>query len=287
MNAILSIQSHVVYGYAGNRIASFVIQRLGMKVSAINTVQFSNHTGYKCWEGKMFSSAHIRKLITGLEDLGILGFYDAVLSGYLGKILITKAIIEVVQKIKKLNPSSIYCCDPVMGDAEIGFFVNPNILPHVVKMILVADIITPNQFEASIISGITIRTLGDAQKAAQKLHSMGPSIVIIKSIFEENRNNIITLLSTGKEQYLVITPYITLTTSAGCGDLLAALFLTRYLQNKSPVLSLEYAVSSIYDILVATKHSASLELNIIESQDNIVNPTYIFKAQKISCIDYP
>ena len=41
---VLSIQSHVVYGAAGNSAAVFPMRRLGVNVWPINTVQFSNHT---------------------------------------------------------------------------------------------------------------------------------------------------------------------------------------------------------------------------------------------------
>src|ERR1700722_15662272 len=48
---ILSIQSWVSYGHVGNASAVFPLQRLGAEVWAINTVQFSNHTGYGHWTG--------------------------------------------------------------------------------------------------------------------------------------------------------------------------------------------------------------------------------------------
>ena len=44
---ILSIQSHVVSGYVGNKSATFPLQLLGFETDCINSVQFSNHTGYK------------------------------------------------------------------------------------------------------------------------------------------------------------------------------------------------------------------------------------------------
>jgi pyridoxal/pyridoxine/pyridoxamine kinase len=48
---ILSIQSWVSYGHVGNAAAIFPMQRLGAEVWAVNTVQFSNHTGYGAWRG--------------------------------------------------------------------------------------------------------------------------------------------------------------------------------------------------------------------------------------------
>ena len=44
MKNVISIQSHVVYGAAGNSAAVFPMQRLGLNVWPIHTVQFSNHT---------------------------------------------------------------------------------------------------------------------------------------------------------------------------------------------------------------------------------------------------
>ena len=44
MKNILAIQSHVVYGHAGNSAAEFPMRRLGANVWPLNTVQFSNHT---------------------------------------------------------------------------------------------------------------------------------------------------------------------------------------------------------------------------------------------------
>ena len=57
---ILSIQSWVAYGHVGNASAVFPLQRLGAEVWAINTVQFSNHTGYGAWRGQVFPESLIR-----------------------------------------------------------------------------------------------------------------------------------------------------------------------------------------------------------------------------------
>ncbi|MEF1336926.1 pyridoxal kinase, partial [Vibrio rotiferianus] len=47
MQGILSIQSHVSFGHAGNSSAVFPMQRMGFEVWPIHTVQFSNHTQYQ------------------------------------------------------------------------------------------------------------------------------------------------------------------------------------------------------------------------------------------------
>src|SRR5271169_5488028 len=108
---ILSIQSWVAYGHVGNASAVFPLQRLGAEVWAVNTVQFSNHTGYGDWTGDVFTGAQIRRLIDGIAALVALERCDAVLSGYMGDAGIGEAILDAVQRVKAANPRAVYCCD--------------------------------------------------------------------------------------------------------------------------------------------------------------------------------
>ena len=82
---VLSIQSHVAYGHVGNSSAVFALQRLGVEVWPVHTVQFSNHTGYGAWRGRIFDGESIDEVVEGIADRGVLGRCDAVLSGYLGR----------------------------------------------------------------------------------------------------------------------------------------------------------------------------------------------------------
>ena len=43
---VLTIQSHVAYGFVGNSAAVFPLQLLGFSPIVVNTVEFSNHTGH-------------------------------------------------------------------------------------------------------------------------------------------------------------------------------------------------------------------------------------------------
>src|SRR5690242_7302215 len=69
---ILSVQSWVSFGHVGNAAAVFPLQRLGCEAWAINTVQFSNHTGYGAWRGRVFEAAHIEELVDGIAERGAL-----------------------------------------------------------------------------------------------------------------------------------------------------------------------------------------------------------------------
>jgi pyridoxine kinase len=145
---ILSIQSSVAYGHVGNSAAVFPLQRLGHEVWPVLTVHFSNHTGYGAWRGPLLAPTDVADVINGIDDRGVLGEADAVLSGYQGDPAVGAVILDTVARVKGLNPDAVYCCDPVMGDVGRGMFVRPGI-PEFMRDTVVpqADILTPNHFE--------------------------------------------------------------------------------------------------------------------------------------------
>jgi pyridoxine kinase len=163
---ILSIQSSVAYGHVGNSAAVFPLQRMGFEVWPVNTVHFSNHTGYGQWRGSVLAVEDVVAIIRGIEDRGVLPDCDAVLSGYMGDASLGEVVVGAVGRIKTLNAKAIYCCDPVMGDAGRGFFVRPGI-PRFIKEVAVpaADVITPNQFELEFLTGMEVRDLDGARRA--------------------------------------------------------------------------------------------------------------------------
>src|SRR3954467_3324945 len=155
MVAVLSIQSHVAYGHVGNSSAVFPLQRRGIEVWPVHTVQFSNHTGYGGWRGPGFDGGVVNEVVDGIADRGVLGTCDAVLSGYLGSPDIGQAVVDTVAKVRAANPAALYCCDPVIGDVGRGVFVRPGI-PELLRDVVVpvADIVTPNHFELDFLSGV-------------------------------------------------------------------------------------------------------------------------------------
>jgi len=286
--AVLSIQSHVVYGYAGNTAAVFPLQRLGREVWAVNTVEFSNHTGYGSWRGIVLGAQLVSDLVTGLEERGALTRCDAVLSGYLGDASIGKAIIESVKKVRDSNANAIYCCDPVMGDTGRGFYVKPDI-PDMFKneLIPLADIICPNQFELEVITGIEIKTIKDALKAINKIHEMGPSVVLVTS-FKEEHGKLSMIASDKKNMYKTTTTELNLgNNAAGTGDMTTAVFLSRYMETKDIKTTLELCTASVFGVLESSykgsiKNNKNLiELKIIDEQHQFISPSYSFKAEQI------
>src|ERR1043165_7111026 len=180
---ILSIQSHVAYGHVGHGAAPFPLQRIGVEVWPIHTVQFSNHTGYGAWTGRVLDAALITEVVQGIAARGVLAQCDGVLSGYMGSAETGNAILDAVVQVKAANPNARYCCDPVIGDVGRGVFVRPGI-PEFMREYAVpaADIVTPNQFELDHLTGLPSATRRDALAAIDALHALGPTVILVTSL---------------------------------------------------------------------------------------------------------
>ncbi|OBZ85091.1 Pyridoxal kinase [Choanephora cucurbitarum] len=178
---VLSIQSHTVSGYCGNKAAVFPLQTLGFEVDILNTVQFSNHTGYPSWTGNRYSAQDVQDLFEGLEANELMDDYTHLLTGYIGNYAILEKIEKMVQKLKTKNSKLIYVCDTVMGDCG-QLYVSPEIVPLYRNIMKFADVVTPNQFEAETLTESKIENLDDACTVAKKLHELGSSHVVITSL---------------------------------------------------------------------------------------------------------
>lgn len=285
MANILSMQSHVAYGYVGNRAAVFPLQRLGHEVTAINTVQFSNHTGYGKWTGDIMSLDHIERIFEGLEERGALKNLDAVLTGYLGNPELGETLLKWLKVIKQHNPDVIYCCDPVMGDVGRGIFVRAGV-PEFFKNVAVhaATIMTPNQFELQLLTGIEIKSLQDAQKACRILHDQGVKIVLVTSLMrlDGNPDEIEIFLSSSQGQFLIATPHLNMPIAVnGSGDATTAIFLAHYLDQQDLKLSLEKTSASIFALFQSTLEHQRRELDLVGSQAQWIAPKQTFKAKEL------
>jgi pyridoxine kinase len=283
---ILSIQSHVAFGHVGNAAATFPLQRLGVEVWPIHTVQFSNHTGYGGWKGRVFDADMIREVMAGIEARGVLGECNGVLSGYMGAADIGAAILDAVSTVKRANPAARYCCDPVIGDVGRGIFVREGI-PEFMreKAVPAADIVTPNQFELDYLSRGESRTLRAARDAVKAVHDLGPRAILVTSLHtdETPADSIDMLASDQTGCFLVRTPKLPLTIN-GAGDAVAALFFAHYLRDGKLADALSRAASSIFGVLAKTAKSGAREIQLIAAQDQIVRPSRIFTAQALGSL---
>ncbi|CAL8089391.1 unnamed protein product [Orchesella dallaii] len=288
---VLSIQSHVVSGYVGNKCAVFPLQALGFEVDFINSVQFSNHTGYGQWKGQILADTDLEDLYEGLKMNNLVN-YSQILTGYVGSESFLRKIRDVVMRIKEKNPSAIYLCDPVLGDNG-HFYVPESLIPIYQNEVLpLADITTPNNFELELLSGMKVTSEAEAMTAMDILHQKGIPIVVLSSL-DASGNDLASYVSFRDSKdgprrvWKTIIPRLQ-GIFTGTGDLFAALFLGVYskLGKQNIPRVIESALSTMKVVLGRTKEKADQrnipvlpgekpkpsELQLVQSLDVILNP---------------
>jgi pyridoxine kinase len=283
VTAVLSIQSHVAYGHVGNSSAVFPLQRMGIEVWPVHTVQFSNHTGYGEWRGRVFDGQAVEEVVQGIADRGVLGGCDAVLSGYLGSADIGHAVVQTVERVRAANPAAVYCCDPVIGDVGRGVFVRPGIEELLRDVAVpVADLVTPNHFELDLLAGTTTRTLPEVQDAVAAVQALGPRVVLTTSLVTDDTpaDAVDLLASEGGRHFRVRTPRLGVSVN-GAGDAIAALFLAHWLRTGSAAEALSGAASSVFGLLTRTEAAGSREILLVDAQQEFVAPSRSFAADEV------
>lgn len=298
---LLSIQSHVVSGYVGNKSATFPLQLLGFEVDAINSVQFSNHTGYpQGFRGQVLNDQQLGELMAGLEANQV-NRYTHILTGYIGSHSFLIKLAEVVKQLKTINPGLKYVCDPVMGDTGPGLYVPKELLPVYQEVILpLADVCIPNQFEAELLTGKSIKSEKDALDVMDLLHRRGVATVVLSSTELGSPSHLVGLASCRRDgRHTVVQVRIPRLAASfvGTGDLFSAL-LTAWLHRTADNLQLavEKTLGTMQAVLTRTlAHAqsaaalsgdptptpAQMELKLIQSKADIEIPPETISAEVI------
>ncbi|KAF7370951.1 Phos-pyr-kin domain-containing protein [Mycena sanguinolenta] len=175
---VLSIQSHVVFGYVGGKAAVFPLQCLGYDVDVVNTVNFSNHSGYGRLGGTKTTAAELTEILQGLERNHLL-LPTRLLTGYIPGAEPLLVVADIVEKLKSERPNLIYVLDPVLGDSG-RLYVAPDVIPVYRRMLPFSTVITPNWFEVETLTDVKLTDLPSMRRALSILHEQYhvPNVVI-------------------------------------------------------------------------------------------------------------
>lgn len=283
MTTVLSIQSAVAYGHAGNSAAVFPLQRLGIDVWPVYTVNFSNNTDYGAWRGPLIPASDVWEVVQGVDDRGVLGDVDALLCGYLGTPEVGQVILDSYALVKEHNPDALFCADPVMGDIDRGFYARPGIpefwRDHVVSQ---ADVMTPNLFELQFLTGMGTDTLDDVVAAAQELRSRGPKVVVVTSVVGADlEDDVMRIIAVGEGEVWEVTTPVLDRKFTGSGDLTTAMFLAHWLRTGHLGETLGATASIVYSVLEATTTAGHNELRLVDAQRDLVEPRHRFEAIRL------
>jgi pyridoxine kinase len=283
-HSVISIQSQVAFGHVGNSAAVFPMQMGGIDVVAVPTTLLSNRPGYPTIRGRVLEAELVADLLRGIEERGAVDAASMILSGYLGSAGIAIVVADFVARAKSRNGALRYMLDPVLGDRDRGLFVRAEIPPLVRDRLLpLADIITPNHFEFEWLCGAEARTLDQVIAQARTLIARGPATVVITNaeLFGTPSTEIETLAVERAAAWRVRTPRIPISPN-GTGDLFAALFTAARVRGNDTPEALSHAASAMFAVLERTAAAGTEEMRIVDSADQLVNPTRRFEAVAVS-----
>jgi pyridoxine kinase len=275
---ILAFLSQVVYGHVGAGAAVLPLQRLGFDVMTVPTVLLAHHPGHGAFRGRILPAEQLRQLTDGIAALDAIGTIDGVLSGYLGSAENGAVLLDALVAARHRNPAVKFLCDPVLGDADRGLYVRPEVAAFMQeRAVPAADMVTPNRFELEWLTGHTADTLDKALAACDALRAMGPNTVVCTSL-DTKPDVIETLAVDTSGAWLVTTPKLEHVPN-GSGDLFAALFLGQRLLGRPVPNALVRAVSATFGVLQGSVGAP--ELRLIEAQAEFTDPPARFSTTKV------
>jgi pyridoxine kinase len=294
---VLSIQSHVVHGYVGNKAAVLPLQLLGIDVAPLNSVHFSNHTGYaNGFKGTVLDGDALLALVSGLEENGLLAGFTHLLTGYIGSESFLRAVLEVRRRIAAARGGNapMWVCDPVLGDHG-KLYVPPSLVEvYRTDVVGLASVLTPNHFECEQLSGVTITDRASALTACDVLHAKGARTVVVTSATYrvEGSDDVLRVLGSRDGTAFEIDVACVDGCYTGTGDMVAALTLAwlhrstvsapttasapavatpaREEEDGDLALAMENAIATVQAVIARTP--AGAELRLVESRFDIMDP---------------
>eukprot|EP00924_Labyrinthula_sp_SR-Ha-C_P013194 snap_masked-scaffold_12-processed-gene-12.39-mRNA-1 protein AED:0.32 eAED:0.33 QI:0/-1/0/1/-1/1/1/0/310 len=251
---ILTIQSHTTYSFVGNNCCVLALQILGYHPLAINSLNFSNHTGYDFFGGSRTSVSEFLDIFNGLKRNDLLRSVKTMLLGYIGTTELLTAVGDVLDELRKLHGHDLLVqCDPVMGDNG-KFYVSKEIVSlYISRIIPFSTIITPNLFELQQIMKTQDHEYVDFSTCANFLHQKYDNLRVIiqtsTTFIAKNKFSSLfcSLMQGSKIEVFEIQFPIVDGLYTGTGDLFSSIFLAKYKQKK--LLTLEKLKQSVKETL--------------------------------------
>ncbi|CAM4284409.1 pyridoxal kinase [Kerstersia similis] len=275
MKTVVSIQSQLVFGYAGNSAAVPVLQSAGLTVYPVPTTLLSNTPDYPEWSSMPVRAEDVRALCAGLNQRVEARQLDVVLTGWMGSAAIVREVAQWLVDVKRQHPGLLYVCDPVMGDSQKGLYVDAACAQAIAEeLVPLADVLTPNTFELqrlvpqeATLAGRMAALSGERQR-----------IIVVSSVPDEH-GGIVNVVGRGSDIWQVRTPRLDVDLS-GTGDVMTARFLVSLLRGAALEVALADSVSGVYAVIELAAATDAHEMPLTQAMPAIQLPTRRFPATR-------
>ncbi|MGY4288529.1 pyridoxine kinase [Bradyrhizobium sp. LM2.7] len=261
---VISIQSQVVHGHVGNSAAAYAMQVEGVNVAAVPTTLLSNHPRYPTLRGRVLDAELVADLLRGVEERDLVDEAAVLVTGYLGSPDNAAVIADFVERALTRNSKLLYVCDPVIGD-DGRIYVAEGILDVVRHRLLpAASLITPNQFELELLSGVKIAYAQGLRAACAAIAGQGRIDVVATgcTLADTAAEQVETILCADGQLSRFATPRLPIR-PYGTGDLLTGLIAAHLAKGAAMEAAVRRAVETIFAVLVRTQEAGTAEMRLV------------------------
>lgn len=260
MRRILMISSYVAHDPVGLTATSPPLLAAGIDVVGLPTVVLSNHPIRAHIAGITLDPRLVGDMVRALADNGWLASFDAIFSGYLPSLQHVEIVAEAVMRLRSAKPEITYICDPIFGDDPGGLYIDER-SAHGIRDLLMpmADIMTPNRFELSWLSGSNVQSPADAVTA---IACLSRPIVAGTSI-PDGPTSLATVLTAadrtfiGRVEKWADVPH-------GTGDIFAGCLTAKLMHGEPPQTALAYALGGVRRALEISRGTDRMLPNFVD-----------------------
>lgn len=277
---VISVQSQLVYGHAGNSAAVPPLRALGLRVAEIPTTLLSNAPFYSTFRGRVLPADWFAELLLGSQERGLPQRAKMLVSGYFGSVSNGAVFADWLEQVLPQSPGLRYCLDPVIGDTHTGPYVEPGLervfaerlLPH-------AWLVTPNAFELGRLTGMPALEQADAIAASRKLLERGPEWVIAHSV-SGDPGDLVTLAIGRNEVWRWSSPHLPVDV-AGTGDVLMSLIVAFLIKGHAFEDAVGRAIAGVHAALEATLAHGVEEFDVLAAAPAALGTPHRFRAERL------
>lgn len=276
--AVIVISSHVARGSVGNRAAVFALEVLCHSVWAVPTITLPFHPGHGPATRIVAPADSFRGLLDDLLASPWIGEVGAILTGYMADAEQPSAVARFIAGVRGINRSVIHVCDPVLGDDGALYVTEATALAVRDHLVAGADLVTPNRFELSWLSG---RDVDDAPSAFRALEAVKSRHALVTSLPGFMKGNIGNLL-VGEAGAVFAEHREIANPPNGPGDLTAAIFLSHHLSGMADDRALQQTSASVFEIIAGAARRGADELMLERDAGSITRPRAMVSMRNLS-----
>lgn len=278
---VITVQSQLVYGHAGNSAAVPPLRALGLRVAEVPTTLLSNAPFYSTLRGRMLPADWLAELLQGASERGLPERARALVSGYFGTVDNGQVFAQWARRVLADNRQLEYWLDPVIGDTHTGPYVEPALEAVFREQLLpLATVVTPNAFELGRLTGRDALGQDDAIAAARELLQRGPRWVIAHSVQGEP-GQLVTLAVSADAVWRWSSEHLPVDV-AGTGDVLLALAMAFVLRGEPMPMAISRAIAGVHAALEATLAAGVEEFDVLSAAPAAQLPPGRFRGQRLA-----